>query len=68
MVLSAYSKELQLMLSIMSTIYKLKSTGPNMQRCGTPKLLTWVDEVLSSNQFVRIVVVLKYSSELTLRL
>ena len=48
MVSSAYSQELQLMLSIMSSMYKLKSTGPNMQPCGTPKLLTWVDEVLSS--------------------
>ena len=45
---SAYCKELQLMLSTMSTIYKLKSNGPNMLPCGTPKLLSWVDEVLSS--------------------
>ena len=34
--------------ALMSTMYKLKSTGPNMQPCGTPKLLSWVDEVLSS--------------------
>ena len=45
---SAYCKELQLMLSTMSTMYKLKSTEPNMPPCGTPKLLSWVDEVLSS--------------------
>ena len=43
-------------------MYKLKSTGPNMLPCGTPKLLSWVDK--SYHQFVRIVVVLKYSSEL----
>ena len=45
---SAYCKELQLMLSTVSTIYKLKSTGPNTLICGTRKLLSWVDEVLSS--------------------
>ena len=37
-----------------------------MLPCGTPKLLSWVDK--SYHQFVRIVVVLKHSSELTLRL
>ena len=36
---SAYCKELQLMLSTMSTMYKLKSTGPNMLPCDIPKLL-----------------------------
>ena len=45
---SAYCKELQLMLSTMSTMYKLKSTRLNMLPCGTPKLLSWVDEDLSS--------------------
>ena len=45
---SAYYKELQLMLSIISTMYKLKSTGPNMLPRGTPTLLSWLDEVLSS--------------------
>ena len=36
------------MFPIMSTMYKLKNTGPNMLPCGTPELLSWVDEVLSS--------------------
>ena len=45
---SAYCKELQLVLSTMSIMYKSKSTRPNMLPCGTPKLLSWVDEVLSS--------------------
>ena len=34
-------------LKLMSTMYKLKSTRPDMLPCGTPKLLSWVDEVLS---------------------
>ena len=45
---SAYCKELQLMLSIISTMYNLKSTGPSMLPSGTPKLLSLVDEALSS--------------------
>ena len=46
MVSSAYCKELQLMLPTMSAMYRLKSTGPNMLPCGTPKFLSCVDEVL----------------------
>ena len=45
---SAYCKELQLVLSTMSIMYMLKSTRPSMLPCGIPKLLSWVDEVLSS--------------------
>ena len=38
-----------------------------MLPCGTPKLLSWVDHVLNISLYICIVVVLKYSSELTLR-
>ena len=47
---SAYCNELQLTFSTKSTTYKLKRTGPKMLPCGTPKLWSLMDKLLSSTR------------------
>ena len=45
---SAYCKESQVTFSAQWNMYKFKRTGPNILPCGTPKLLSFSDELLSS--------------------
>ena len=62
----AYSNELQVKFSTKSAMYKLKRARSKMLPCGTPKLLSLMDKLLSSVE--QIDFVLGDSYELVLKL